>query len=123
MEKKDQFKEFVKKHRELITHVNGGNMTWQKFFEMWDLYGEDEDAWTPYLNKKTTTVEKTKQEEKKIGFSDIMAYIKQIDMNQLQGNIETLQKGIGLVQGLLKKDDVPKTSAYTPRPIYQRFED
>ena len=38
------------------------------------------------------------------------------------GNIETLQKGIGLVQGLIKKDDTP-SSTYTPRPIYQKFED
>lgn len=124
MEKKEQFKEFVKKHRELITHVNGGSMTWQKFYEMWDLYGEDDEAWQQYLNKKTSTEKKsTSTEEKKIGLSDIFAYLKQIDMNQLQGNIETIQKGIGLVQGLLKKDDGVKTSTYTPRPIYQRFED
>lgn len=124
MEKKEQFKGFVKKHKELITHVNGGSMTWQKFYEMWDLYGEDDDAWQQYLNKKTnTTTDAKKAEEKKIGLSDVFAYLKQIDMNQLQGNIETIQKGIGLVQGLIKKDDGVKTSSYTPRPIYQRFED
>ena len=123
MEKKEQFKEFVKKHKELITHVNGGNMTWQKFYEMWDLYDEDEDAWEPYFKRKETKVESKTVEEKKIGLSDIMNYLKQIDMNQLQGNIETIQKGIGLVQGSLKKDDGVKASTYTPRPIYQRFED
>lgn len=125
MTKKEEFKEFVKDHKELIMHVNNGNMTWQKFYEMWDLYGDDADAWSTYFVKKNKTENNnsSKSEEKKIGLSDIFAYLKQIDMNQLQGNIETIQKGIGLVQGLLKKDDTGVKSTYTPRPIYQRFED
>ena len=123
MSKKEEFKEFVTKHKELIKYVNSDVMTWQKFYEMWDLYGENDDIWNSYFtNKKISKESTTNKEEKKIGLSDIFNYLKQIDMNQLQGNIETLQKGIGLVQGLLKKDDVSQ-STYTPRPIYQRFED
>ena len=123
MSKKDEFKEFVQRHKELIKYVNSDVMTWQKFYEMWDLYGEKDDIWNNYFIKKdNNSSENTKTEEKKIGLSDVFNYLKQIDMNQLQGNIETLQKGIGLVQGLLKKDDGIK-STYTPRPIYQKFED
>ena len=120
MDKKDEFKSFVQKHKELIGYVNNGNMTWQKFYEMWDLYGEDNSVWDIYLKKEEI---QNKQDEKKIGLSDIFTYIKQIDMNQLQNNIETIQKGISLVQGLIKKDDDTLKSTYTPRPIYQRFED
>ena len=43
--KKEEFKEFVKKNPKLITYVNNNEMTWQKFYEMYDLYGESNEVW------------------------------------------------------------------------------
>ena len=40
--KKDDFKLLVKKNPELIKFVKNNEMTWQKFYEMYDLYGEEE---------------------------------------------------------------------------------
>ena len=37
----DNFKSFVKKNPNLISYVRNGNMTWQKFYEIYDLYGEE----------------------------------------------------------------------------------
>ena len=37
----DSFKMFVRKNPNLIKYVNNNEMTWQKFYEMYDLYGED----------------------------------------------------------------------------------
>ena len=39
----DNFKNFVKNNPHLITYVNNGSYTWQKFYEMYDLYGEKHD--------------------------------------------------------------------------------
>ena len=49
MDKKEEFKEFVKKNPRLLTFVKKGEMTWQKFYEMFDLYGENNSVWDDYL--------------------------------------------------------------------------
>ena len=51
MTKKDAFKSFVRKNPNLIKYVRTGEMDWQKFYELYDLYGEDETAWSLYLKK------------------------------------------------------------------------
>ena len=50
--KKEEFKEFVKKNPKLITYVKNNEMTWQKFYEMYDLYGESNDVWNEYISKE-----------------------------------------------------------------------
>ena len=54
MTKKDAFKSFVRKNPNLIKYVRTGEMDWQKFYELYDLYGEDETAWSLYLKKEKT---------------------------------------------------------------------
>ena len=38
MNKKDEFKNFVKKNPSLIKHVKDGSMSWQKYYEIYDLF-------------------------------------------------------------------------------------
>ena len=52
MNKKDEFKNFVKKNPSLIKHVKDGSMSWQKYYEIYDMYGEDENAWKDYITKE-----------------------------------------------------------------------
>ena len=42
-------------------------------------------------------------------------------MDNVKKNLNSIEKGIKLVQDLIKKDDV--TPTYEPRPIFKRFED
>ena len=37
---KEDFKKFVKKNPRLLRYINNKEMTWQQFYEMYDLYGE-----------------------------------------------------------------------------------
>ena len=39
--KQEEFKNFVRTKPELIKYVQNGKMTWQKFYELYDLYGTD----------------------------------------------------------------------------------
>ena len=123
MTKIDNFKLFVKNNPNLITYVKNNTMSWQKFYELYDLYGEDNNVWNEYLNKDTT-VNTTKTESKKSNkFSDILDMAKNLETNKLQDGISSVQKAIGLIGDILVKDKKPDASTYNPRPIYRRFDD
>lgn len=123
MVKIDNFKLFVKNNPNLITYVKNNTMSWQKFYELYDLYGEDNSVWNEYLNKDTT-VNSTETESKKSSkFSDILDMAKNLDTNKLQDGISSVQKAIGLIGDMLVKDKKPDANTYNPRPIYRRFDD
>lgn len=42
MDKKDEFKEFIKSKPELVDLVKNKKYTWQDFYEVYDLYGNAE---------------------------------------------------------------------------------
>lgn len=121
----DNFKLFVKKNPNLITFVRSGTMSWQKFYEIYDLYGEDSSVWDEYKNKETTReVKEVRSTTNTSTLSNIMDIAKNIDANKLQDGISSIQKAIGLFGDMLTKDTSSKTSStYTPRPVYRRFED
>ena len=107
---KENFKLFVKKHPELIDRVKENETSWQKLFEIYSMYGEDENIWNKYLKKESTSV------------NDIINMVKNIDLESIQKNITNISKALGLVQSLITKDEI-STDNYTPRPLYKKFED
>ena len=116
MGKKEEFKEFVKLHPELIKFVENNTMTWQKFYEIYDLYGQNSQVWNNYLNNTNKT------NTNNTSWSDIINIAKNIDVDKVQSSITSLQKALGLVSDLFVKDNTP-TDNYTPRPLYRSFED
>lgn len=119
MEKKEEFKEFVRKNPRLIKYVKSGEMNWQKFYEIYDLYGDKEDAWSEYIVK-----EEPKEEPKTVQApTDIVSWLKNIDLDSVQNGMNSLQRVIGLLGELTTKDAAPKVDAYKPRPLYKHFED
>ncbi|MBO5530385.1 MAG: hypothetical protein J5970_03210 [Bacilli bacterium] len=110
---KEEFKQFVQSHKELVKFVNNGKMTWQKFYEMYSLYGKNNDVWKDYLNSEEVTNKKT--------ISDIVEALKKVDVDTVQKNITTINKALALIGTLLTKDEVQDT--YTPTPLYKKFED
>ena len=122
MSKIDEFKNFVKQHPTLIDYVQKDEMTWQKFYEIYDLYGEDNIAWNNYLNKKEKT-DNTNIRSSTPSWTDIVDIAKNIDVGKVQNGISSLQKALGLVSDLIVKDNKTSTDTYTPRPLYRSFED
>lgn len=108
---KEKFKEFVKKNPSLIKYVQNGSMSWQKFYEMYDMYGEDEKIWNEYLNSSVSSM----------GIFDMF---KNLDVESIQNGINSVQRVLGLIQemGSKNKDEVSE-SEYKPRPLYKHFED
>ncbi len=123
MSKLEDFKTFVRDNPKLINYVKNDSMSWQKFYEMYDLYGSDNKVWDSYL--KTDTKEEN-EEVKSSGirsFNDIAKMAKNMDVDKIQEGITSLQKTISLFADLFVKPSGNTGSGYTPRPVYKNFED
>ena len=105
MTKKDEFKEFVRKNPRLISYVKKGDMNWQKFYEIYDLYGEEESAWSSYLIKEEELRNVTTTATTGIGFNEIINFIKNIDLDSVQEGVNSVQRVLGVIQDLNVKDD------------------
>ena len=117
--KKEEFKEFVKKHPKLVEYVRKDEMTWQKFYEMYDLYGEDNAIWNKYLNE---TKEIAKAGIAGLTLSEVVNWVKNIDLDGLQEGIGNVQRVLGVVQDFSNKNTETKNT-YRPKPLYKHFDD
>lgn len=133
MKSKEEFKLFVKSHPELVNYVKSNEMTWQKFYELYSLYDEDNSIWDKYINK---TIEE--DNEKNIrkdnnkfndvpGISEIFSMFKNVKPETIQQNINSVQKFLGFVSDFVgedknKQNNKPR-NIYTPRPTHKMFED
>ena len=116
--KKEEFKEFVKKNPILISYVKNGNMTWQKFYEIYDLYGEEDEVWKEYLS--SNTVSSIASSASALGLFD---FVKNLDFDSIQNGVNSMQRVLSLLQDMSKKNNNFKTDEYTARPLYKHFED
>ncbi len=121
MSKKEEFKLFIKEHPNLIRFVKSGEMTWQKFFETYSIYGNDKTIWDKYFNDEESQISKTKDN---MSVSDLIEMVKKVDLDSVQKNINNISKALGLVQSLVSNDNnIDTSNTYTPRPLYKKFED
>ena len=123
MSNKEEFKLFVKSHPELIRYVKNGEMTWQKFYETYSLYGKENEVWNKYFSNNEEIKENTNEKKENVSITDVIDMVKQVDLNSVQQNITNISKALGIVQSLITKDEVNTTESYTPRPLYKKFED
>lgn len=123
MDKKEEFKAFVKENPFLIQYVRDGKKNWQDFYEMYDLYGEDEDAWGKLLNDESKST--VKSDSRSGGYlEELVKMAKNVDVNKVQEGISSLQKTLGLFGELFaSKEAGSSKKEYNPRPLYKRFED
>ena len=120
MDKKEEFKAFVKENPFLIQYVRDGKKSWQDFYEMYDLYGEDEDAWGKLLNEENKST--VKSNNRSGGYlEELVKMAKNVDVNKVQEGITSLQKTLALFGDLFASKK--PTSTYNPRPLYKRFDD
>lgn len=110
---KEQFKEFVRTKPELADYVESGEMTWQKFYKLYDLYGDDKNIWSKYNTPKQT--------KRKV--SDI---VEKIDPDSIQKHIETAQKALDIFSEFATKTTENITNNIKPsieRPLSKFFGD
>ena len=114
--KSEAFKEFVKTKPELIKYVQNGSHTWQQFYELYDLYGSDDEIWNKYVLDKNSD-----------SISKITDIVKNVNIDSIKEHIGTAQKAIDFVSDLTSKNSGVVESIskgpINPRPINKFFED
>ena len=116
MDKKEEFKGFVKEHPELVTYVRDKKNTWQDFYEIYDMYGPDEAVWNKY----------TDDLPRSLPIAELTNIVKSINMDTIQKHIGNAQKAISIIQELTAKNGVSTIQAgipKSPRPITKFFGD
>lgn len=93
MSKLDEFKKFVSNHPEFIDYVKNNSASWQNLYELYDLYGEKEDVWKKYIKKESISIE------------GLLNTVRNINLDSLEENINSIQKAVSLVEELTKKSD------------------
>lgn len=116
MNTKEKFKDFVRKNPILLSYVKDGKMTWQKFYEIYDMYGEDADAWKDYIKVGSKAVAATSS-------FDLVNFIKGLDLDSIQNGVSSMQRVLSLLQDMSSKKTTDNKESYKPRPLYKHFED
>ncbi len=117
---KETFKLFMKNNPDLLNKINSGEMTFQKYYEIYEVYGDDTSVWNKY-KEDTITISKTSSTP---SWQEIVNMVKKVDLNTVKKGVSGLQKAIGLVQELgigSTTTDSPKP--YEERPIYKHLDD
>ena len=114
---KVEFKEFVKKNTNLISVVERGEASWQKLYELYDLYGESNDVWNKYLNNNINVSNNSSS------FKELLNLIKGIDLNTVQKGLSSLDKAIDAFKDIIPSNKTSNINNYEPRPTYKYFED
>ena len=113
MDKKEQFKNFMSNHPELVGFIQRKEMTWQEFYEIYDIYGENSDAWDKYFNKDTRAKEDI--------LSELTGLFKNVNIDSIQNHVNNAQKAINIIQELTKK--TPDVVTKVERPITKFYGD
>ena len=120
MEKKEQFKEFVKNHPLLKFEVRDNKRSWQNIFEEWDLLGEGDKSWNKYVeNEKKDTLETVPGQET---IRNVMGYIKKINPDSITKVLGNVNKIASLLSGLTGNKTT--SSKLTGDPLFdKKFDD
>ena len=110
---KVEFKEFVRRNPNLNEFVINGSMTWQSFYEMYDMYGENSEVWNQY--KKLPAINNAPSET---SVGDVLNFLRNINLDELSNTLTKVEKIMTSFSGFTEKK-----KPYEPRPLYQKFED
>ena len=103
---KEEFKEFIKTKPNLVDYIKDGTMTWQKFYELYDIYGDNDEVWNKYI----------KHENK------ITDYISKLNLENLETGLEKASKALDLINELSKpSEEIIKNVPKTIEPIDKFF--
>lgn len=122
---KERFKIFVRNHPVLADYVKTNKMTWQQFYELYDLYGEENNIWNNFLNPSTNSSSGDSSNSSNImgTVKDFLGLFKGVDLNSVQKTLTSLDRAIDVFKGFNSERGSSNGINYEERPKYKYFED
>lgn len=114
--KVESFKKFVRNNPYLVNYVKDNKMTWQKLYEIYDIYGEDDNIWNDFRNNISSNNDSNIINTIK----SIIKLFKGIDLNGVQKAISSLDKAIEAFKGFNENNE---QDVYQERPKNKYYED
>ena len=111
---KEEFKNFVRKNPQFVDYVRNNKMTWQQFYELYNLYGEDNSIWDSFKEESNPNIVST--------VKDFLSLFKGIDLKSVQKALVSLDKAIEAFK-TINNNNENNNSDYEERPKYKYFED
>lgn len=115
---KESFKAFIKKRPELAQAVFNNRTTFQKLYEVYDMYGEDSNVFDEVLTQKNEVKETSSS-----SFKEITNLFRNIDLDTVQRSVNGLQKAVNLISEIVPKNNDEYIPDYEERPINKYYED
>lgn len=115
MDKKSEFKNFISQHPEILKYIKTKEMSFQDFYEIYDIYGEDEVTWNKYFSN----IDETSSTKDKI--NELTRLFKNVNMDNIEHHVNNAQKAISIIQELTKKS--PEVLTKVERPLTKFFGD
>ncbi|MFB9762158.1 YlbD family protein [Ectobacillus funiculus] len=104
-----KFKQFVRHHPKMTQIVRNGEKTWQQFYEEWYLLGEQDAVWNTYKENPIETKQAAVQtnvideeESKKDWMGQMLTFIKNMNVDQMQQHLANVTSVIGSVQQVVQ---------------------
>ena len=110
-----EFKEFVRNNPKLLKYIKDKTMNRQQFYEIYDMYGENNEIWDQYLKETIPDITNNK-------LGDFMNYFKNINLDNVQESINSIQRVLGVISEISLNDKTP-SNKYEPKPLYKHFDD
>lgn len=109
MDKKEEFKNFISNHPEIIEYLKNKTMSMQDFYEIYDVYGDNSSVWDKYFKAEDNKIE------------SITNIIKKINVDSIQEHVNSAQKVLDVLEELTKK--TPEVHNIIDKPITKFFGD
>ena len=114
MSKLDEFKVFIKDQDEVLTKIHKGELTWQKVYEIYDIYGPSNSLFKQ-PKKETRSANNSQLNNALKAFQDI-------DMDKISNNLQSIQKVLGIFGEFSKNNKVDPSHSMS-KGSYRRFND
>lgn len=122
MNKLDSFKKFVKTKPYLAYKVHSGLTSWQKLFEIYDVYGANHEIFDDGMKKSKPEAEPKAQENEvqagnwKESVTTILKALQDVDVEKLSDSLNSFKNIFSLFER-------PKAQPSSIKRPYKRFED
>lgn len=98
MDNLNEFKTFLKTVPGIKKDVIAKKYTWQQIYEIYTMYGENDDFFKPYKTSHSLDV------------NDILEIIRHVDLDTLSSSLQSIEKILNIVSTLLMKNKEDKWS-------------